>query len=193
VAQTLQHTASGIGSDTPGYEEITTGVVSGGWTGPQQNYPNREQRSIKASFTKFKPDFLKGSHNFRAGYQTEYAPLTRDIRLPGDMYHRIWRGQPYRVRLYNTPILQARHVMRHAAFVQDAWTLNRWTMNLGVRFERSEGFWPEQEGGGGRWVPVTHYDEVRDAVVWTVAPRAGVIWNVRGDNRTSFKVSFGRY
>lgn len=194
VAQTLQHTKSGIVSDTSGYQEITTGVVSGGWTGPQQNYPNREQRSIKAAYTLFKDDFWGGAHNLKVGYQTEYAPLTRDIRLPEDMFHLTQRGQPYRVRLYNTPILQARHVSRHAAFIQDAWTLNRWTLNLGVRFEISEGFWPEQEGGGGRWVPITHYDEVRDAVVWkTVSPRAGVVWNVRGDNRTSFKVSFGRY
>ncbi len=194
IAQTLQHTTSGIGSDTPGYQEITTGVVYGGWTGPQQNYPNREQRSIKANFTQFKDDFLWGSHNFKVGYQTEYAPLTRDIRLPEDMYHLMQRGEPYRVRLYNTPILQARHVNRHAAFVQDAWTLGRWTVNLGLRFERSEGFWPEQEGGGGRWDPVTHYGEVRNAVLWkTVAPRAGLVWNVRGDNRTSVKVSLGRY
>jgi hypothetical protein len=40
----------------------------------------------------------------------------------------------------------------------------RFTLNVGGRFEWSEGFTPEQEGGGGRWVPVTHFPEQRNLV-----------------------------
>jgi outer membrane receptor protein involved in Fe transport len=191
LAQTLQKTASNFpNADRTGYQDIATGLYSGGWTGPRSDYPHREKRNIKAGLSHFRERGWAGSHNIKAGFETEFAPLWRQFDLIDDTFHLLRNGQPYRVRLYNTPLLQGRHVSRQAAYVQDEWTLKeRFTLNLGGRFEWSEGFTPEQEGGGGRWVPVTHFPEQRNLVNWfEAAPRLGLVWDVQGNQRTSFKL-----
>ena len=196
VSQTLQHWYNFNHQVSPGYRDLNTSQVWGGRTGPRGDYPVRQQRSIKASFSRFTDRFLGGSHNFKTGYQTEFAPLWRgQDDLIDDLVHLVRNGVPYRVDLYNTPIMQGRNVLRHAGFVQDVWTVgDRVTLNLGARLERSEGYWPEQQGGGGKWTPVTNYPEKRNVILWkTFAPRLGVVWDVRGDHSTSVKFSVGRY
>ena len=194
--QTLQQSGGGfVNSDRSGYRDIATGLDSGGWTGVFNNYRNREKRNIKANFSYFSGDFLGGEHNLQAGFEYEFAPLWRRFRLPDQLHHRLNNGEPHRIRLYQLPVLQGRHVNRQAGFVQDAWTLKeRVTLNLGGRFEWSEGYHPEQRGGGGLWFPEVTFPEQRNQIDWfTVAPRLGLVWDVKGDQRTSFKLNFGRY
>jgi hypothetical protein len=124
LAQTLQKTASNFpNADRTGYQDVATGLFSGGWTGPRSDYPHREKRNIKAGLSHFREQGWGGSHNLKAGFETEFAPLWRQFDLVDDTFHLLRNGQPYRVRLYNTPLLQGRHVSRQAAYVQDEWTL----------------------------------------------------------------------
>jgi hypothetical protein len=124
LAQMLQKTASNFpNADRTGYQDVATGLFSGGWTGPRSDYPHREKRNIKAGLSHFREQGWGGSHNLKAGFETEFAPLWRQFDLIDDTFHLLRNGQPYRVRLYNTPLLQGRHVSRQAAYVQDEWTL----------------------------------------------------------------------
>ncbi len=194
--QTLQQSGGGfVNSEIPGGRDIGTGLDCCGWTRTVNNYKNREKRNIKANFSYFSGDFLGGEHNLQAGFEYEFAPLWRRFELPDEMLHRYRNEEAFRIRLYQLPVLQGRHVNRQAGFVQDAWTLkDRVTLNLGGRFEWSEGFHPEQTGGGGRWFPEVTFPEQRNQIDWfTVAPRLGLVWDVKGDQRTSFKLNFGRY
>jgi hypothetical protein len=68
-----------------------------------------------------------------------------------------------------------------ALYAQDSLRLDRWTLNLGVRYGAYEGGW--QDGHGDSTV----YD------VDFVDPRIGLVWDVLGTSRTAVKVHWGRY
>lgn len=183
-------------STESGFIDLTTGIQSGGRTGPSGPYQHRDTRDIRGSLTHFRERWLGGSHNIRFGYENVHVPFQWSREVPGDLVHLLQNGRAFRVRLYNTPIRkQANTVSRHAAFIQDEWTIKaRYTLNVGVRVESTEGWFPEQEGGGGRWFPVTVFPEERIQIKWlTAAPRLGMVWDVRGDRRVSVKGSFARY
>src|SRR5262249_50049687 len=137
---------------------------------------------------------LGGSHNFKAGIEANVSPYEQDRILPSDLVQLLRNGAPYRVDLYNTPLTFAASTSRQIGFVQDGWSVrDRLTLNLGVRFEASVGWLPEQSGGGGQWFPVTDYPQ-RDVIHWFVAvPRLGIVWDVNGDKRTSVKATYDRY
>jgi Carboxypeptidase regulatory-like domain len=180
--------------DAVGSQDITTGRFFGGWTGTLGKTFKRDKRGIKANISRFQNDFLGGSHNFKAGYYNEFSPFARIRAIYGDTFQLFQTGAPYRVDLYNTPRTPQTNVSLWDAYVQDAWTLKRVTLNLGVRFESTEGWQPAQDSGGGRWFPVEHFPEQRGQVKWfSTAPRLGVVWDVQGDKRTSVRASFGRY
>ena len=79
-------------------------------------------------------------------------------------------------------------------FVQDAWTINRMTLNMGVRFERFVGQIKDQNAGSGRFAPERSFSEVTGLPSWfDIAPRLGVSYDLFGTGRTALKASFGRY
>jgi len=56
--------------------------------------------------------------------------------------------------------------------VQDSWTLGRFTINPGVRFEHFNGSIGERGVPAGRFVPTRHFDATPDVPNWNdVAPR----------------------
>lgn len=102
---------------------------------------------------------------------------------------------------------------RIGAYIQDSITFGeRLTLNLGLRFDRSWGWKPAvtKEAGGN---PLSHFagqileneyginpfvamtsEEWKDIMVWnTFSPRIGLTYDVFGNGRTAFKVSFARY
>src|SRR6185436_4109228 len=84
-----------------------------------------------------------------------------------------------------------------SAFLNDTWSVGRTTMNLGVRWDRYNGWNPEQDSIGatvGRAsVPATHFDETQ-LYTWNVfAPRAGVVFDLSGDGKTVLKGNYGLY
>jgi hypothetical protein len=93
-----------------------------------------------------------------------------------------------------TPLTQETKMRNFAAFVQDRITYNRFTLNLGVRWSYYDGKIPEQQGGGGRWFPVTTYPEIDPGYAWnTLAPRTGLVWKMTEDGKNVAKASYSRY
>lgn len=68
-----------------------------------------------------------------------------------------------------------------ALYAQDSLRLERFTVNLGLRYGAYQGGW--QSGHGDSKV----YDEQ------FIDPRIGMVWDVRGDARTAIKLHWGRY
>jgi hypothetical protein len=79
-------------------------------------------------------------------------------------------------------------------FAQDSWTLNaRTTLNLGLRFAATRGFTPAQGAPAGTYFPAQDFPK-QDVIDWnSLAPRAGVIFDITGEGRHALKASYGRY
>ncbi len=82
-------------------------------------------------------------------------------------------------------------------FLNDTWSFGRTTVNAGVRYDRYQGWLPEQEQIGatvGRAsVPAATFAE-RNLFTWNeVAPRLGVVFDLGGDGKTVLKANYGLY
>ena len=78
-------------------------------------------------------------------------------------------------------------------FLQDSWSINRLTLNLGGRWDRYVGTLPEQSAPqnrfiGPRTVPETEVLN-QNIAVW----RAGASYDLTGNGRTALKASYSRY
>ena len=106
-------------------------------------------------------------------------------------------GLPSRVTYYATP-LSFDEVMKAnvGLFAQDQWSLKRWSINAGVRFDSFNASCPQQALEPGPQVPgrsVT-FGRVDDVPDWkSVSPRLGPAYDVFGSGRTALKLSLGRY
>ena len=80
-------------------------------------------------------------------------------------------------------------------FVQDAWTLNRLTMNLGVRFERFDAQIKDQYVDGGPLRAGTHVQPGgRPAATGSTSRRGSAcLYDLFGNARTALKATFGKY
>ena len=80
-----------------------------------------------------------------------------------------------------------------AIYAQDQWTLDRVTINLGVRADFFQGWAPDQVSPASAFVEEFSVPRT-EAQTWSdVSPRMGVAWDIFGDGRTAFKASAGRY
>jgi outer membrane receptor protein involved in Fe transport len=193
-SQALVNFREEFGLDAVGTRDLVTGLDSGGWTGTRGPTFRRDKRTIKGNISHYVDEWA-GTHSIKAGYINEFSPFARVRDIFGDTHLRTRSGVPHRVRLYNTPREPRTNVTFNALFLQDEWTIgDRVTLSLGVRSEWTEGWQPDQQSGGGMWFPVENFPEERDQISWfNTAPRLGAVWDVRGDQKTSVKASYGRY
>ena len=181
----------------PIYIDRSTGIISGGPNGTFGTN-NRDRYEWKVDFTHYWDEGLPGSHNFKVGLFSEELRSNTFRENQGDAddtQHFLFNGDPFRVRLYNTPLRQTTGLSRRTVYAQDEWTAHeRLTLNIGVRIENSKGFLPESEFLGGRWQEAKLFPKQDNLFSPTVlAPRFGLVWDVTGDRKTTIRFSAGRF
>ncbi len=78
--------------------------------------------------------------------------------------------------------------------MQDSWTINRLTVNGGLRVENFRAQISDQDVGAGRFVAARHWDKTPCMPCWTdFAPRFGVSYDLFGNARTALKATFNKY
>ena len=80
--------------------------------------------------------YVTGSHNIKVGIQYGYGYFWRQRRVAADLIQLYRAGVPSQVIIYNTPqTSQSDMNADQGIYAQDSWTLGRFTINPGVRFE----------------------------------------------------------
>src|SRR5262249_26463524 len=101
---------------------------------------------------------------------------------------------PFRVTQYATPLVKQERARSISFYGQDQWTVNRLTLNLGVRFVYFKGWVPDQTVPAGTYVPVRNYAAVDDIPNFKdVTPRIGGAYDLFGNGKTAIKAAFGMY
>jgi hypothetical protein len=139
--------------------------------------------------------YVTGSHALKSGFNWVFGDYVLEYDINGDLVQLYRNGVPDSVRVYNTPVRANEYLNGNLGmFVQDAWTVKRMTLNMGVRFERFVGQIKDQNAGAGRFAPERTFNQVTGLPSWfDVVPRLGVSYDLFGNARTALKATFGKY
>jgi hypothetical protein len=139
--------------------------------------------------------YVTGSHAFKAGVQYGWGYFWRQRRETADLIQLYRTGSPAQVIIHNTP--QDSYAAMNAdqgIYAQDSWTLKRFTINPGVRFEHFNSSIAARDVPPGRFVPARHFDERTNLPNWNdISPRFGFAWDIQGNCKTALKVGTGKY
>ena len=156
-------------------------------------YTNQEDEPAAAQ--RFIMSYVTGSHTLKTGIQLQQLRETspRPNSPQQDIRYTFLGVVPNRVTQF-APALATDKVFDWGFFVQDRWTVERLTLNYGVRFEGLKGSVPAQHAPAGRFVPARDFAAVDNIPNWTdLNPRLGVSYDLFGNGRTALRASVGRY
>ena len=174
------------------YTEQRTGFTWGQWRNPF-GFNDSYQYN-----TRFAASYVTGSHAFKVGTTFYHAGnlTTQDVSGNG-ITLQLLDGVPRQVTQYAMPTRFEEDMrVNLGVFAQDQWTVNRLTLNLGVRFDYQNMEVPAQELTEGPNVPTRRFrfEPVHKVTDWrNVSPRLGGAYDLFGNGKTAVKASIGKY
>jgi len=152
--------------------------------------------------------YVTGSHAFKIGAQVEHGisefqqDIVGDVTYymrgglvadsAGKMHSRIPNRITQHATYANDP--KKEHMTPVGIFIQDQWTLNRASINMGIRYDKYNGRVPAQNFAATNFIPQRTYGEIPNAISFTdINPRLGLSYDLAGSGRTALKFALGRY
>ena len=172
------------------YVDNVTGQVKFASTREEHQPNSRHQFDNVLTFGK---SGLGGEHLFKAGVQWSRLYYQSSYSVQGDHYVEYNSGVPTQVRQFNTPITQRNIAKVPGFFLQDAWSMNRLTLNVGGRWDKYVGTLPDQERTGGRFIGPATFPGREVLNQSRGVFRFGASYDLTGSGRTALKASYSRY
>lgn len=149
--------------------------------------------------------YVPGSHSLKVGWgdingfveEERYMvgpPISYRFNSP--VVNGVVIPTPNQLTQWATPFSNRTHQDHDlGAFVQDKWTLNRLTLNLGLRYDWFAVSFPEQHVGPATLLPNRNFTfPEQESLNWKdLSPRIGGVYDLRGDGKTALKGSLNRY
>jgi hypothetical protein len=134
------------------------------------------RQQVNFSLSRFADSFL-GKHDFKFGLEVERGQAQDFYGYVGGLFYYDYASAPYLAYSYSYDITV--HNQRESVYVQDQWKPNsRISLELGLRYDRIRSSHPDlgtvYRSGG-------------------LAPRLGMAFDPRGDQRSVLKLTYGRY
>jgi hypothetical protein len=153
---------------------------------------------------RFSMSYVTGTHNIKVGvsnetgFNDESRSRNNQINCPttcDGLNYDFLNAKPLRIQYYALPFQQAiRQRMELGIFAQDAWKIQRLTLNLGIRLDKIDAGFPDADLPAGPFVPARHADAKYGIPSWTdINPRLGAAVDVFGNGRTALRTSIGRF
>ena len=177
------------------YQELSTGLrygartdglntISLGWQ-PAWVYTQRAAVS-----------YVTGSHALKVGMTMLEAKriVQNELNVPS-IQITLRNGLPVSLTQWASPHqAEVRIAPNMGLYAQDQWTMNRFTLNLGARFDYFNANVPEQTRPAGPFAAALRVSEIKGVPNWKdFAPRIGGAYDVFGNGKTAVKASIGRY
>ncbi len=154
---------------------------------------SRMTRSARASMS-----YVTGSHNFKVGFTS-----TTKRQLEAYQSESNWTnimtlfGNPFRA-LFEARGPETNELTNVGIYAQDQWTLDRLTINAGVRLDYFGGSYPDHGSVPGFathpiWAGPILFEGAQVTSWKDLQPRLGVVYDLAGDGRTAIKASVSRF
>ena len=152
--------------------------------------------SVPNFFYRAAMSYVTGTHNFKAGFNRVHGYLEVHNYDFQPTTYRFNNGVPNQITLRASPYTTRAHQDNDLGlFAQDRWTLDRWTLSGGVRFDLFQTSFPEQHIGPGPLVPTRNITfPAQENMNWKdITYRSAAAWDIFGDGRTAFKITLNKY
>ncbi|MGE0393300.1 MAG: carboxypeptidase regulatory-like domain-containing protein [Vicinamibacterales bacterium] len=195
LKQAVSFTSQG-GPNAPGATQVTDAGLGYTWGGlglSSQNDLNEPQQQDNAN-QKFTVSYVTGSHSFKTGLQMQQGVFNTRGNHPTGVTYTFLNGVPNRINQGAYPFRSDARLRGVGIFAQEQWSLNRLTINAGVRYDGFRGFTLADEIPAGPFLPARRVDAIDDYPnMKNVTTRFGAAYDLRGDGRTAIKASWGKY
>lgn len=157
----------------------------------------RPTNSLDVVGSYFLPATAGGDHSLKFGYRWRSAHSTSINHRGGFIEARFTNGVANSADIYRDQYSES-HLDTQAFYVQDTFTRNRFTLNVGFRVDRqddaaSPGLVPENPFFP-QLMPSVDFPGVDAGIVWTdFSPRIGATYDLKGDGRTVLSSSYATY
>jgi hypothetical protein len=145
----------------------------------------------------FLPNVIGGDHAFKAGFRYRTAPAHSETHWGGNTVAAFRSGVASEAWLFRDSVTDY-DLKTWAVYLQDTFTINRFTLNLGFRVDHQDDealsstvpahpFAPQ-------WLPSVTFAGADSGVTWTDwSPRLGVNYDLSGDGHTVLRSSYAIY
>jgi hypothetical protein len=148
--------------------------------------------------SRFSLSYVTGSHAFRVGGSTQigrHEVPYFNIGNDAAMTFTFRSGVPVSLTQYPGPgnYIERMH-LSPSLYASDQWTVRRFTLTAGLRYDSFRGYIPAQVRQAGRFTPSFTVAEIDDVLNWKdINPRVAGAYDLFGNGRTSVRASVGRY
>jgi hypothetical protein len=140
--------------------------------------------------------YVTGAHAFKFGYQDHKGRTRGNFNIPvADNLSYTFNGlTPVSITL-RAPYTSETHVHDGGVYAQDRWTIDRLTLNVGVRWDFYSTNFPAQTLGPTKYTPSRNvtFPAADLASLNDLTPKLGLAYDVFGDGRTAIKASLSKY
>jgi hypothetical protein len=165
----------------------STGLLWNASSAQLGNYPDKYNASAAISY-------VTGSHSVKVGFVDQWGPYLRWNTANADLYQVYNAGVPLSVTVLNTPLQTGEYLDANMGlYAQDAWRLNRLTINLGLRYDVLKQHVIGEPAQTGRFENSVAYGDI-DVPVWKdLSPRTSIVYDVFGNGKTAIRAGFNKY
>ena len=140
--------------------------------------------------------YVTGAHAFKAGYQAHQGRTLGNYNMPvaANLSYTFNGLTPVSIT-QRAPYTAETHVHDGGVYAQDRWTIDRLTLNLGVRWDFYSTNYPAQTLGPTVYTPNRNvtFPAGDLASLNDVTPKLGVAYDLFGNGKTALKASLSKY